>query len=147
MSSVKKNASLPSSSSALVQRLATHSPLMVSLSRTAAATFLRQGSPLDGTVSVNGTRVADEPAALLFETAAIEVPDANCRPAELGHNLRKVPITTSSTRAVNRNRRYSMKSATVVPIDRSAGRNFPIAGMYSFHSSGEYCCDGPLCHS
>jgi hypothetical protein len=32
-----------------------------------------------------------------------------------------------------------MKSATVVPIDRSAGRNFPIAGMYSFHSSGEYC--------
>jgi hypothetical protein len=40
-----------------------------------------------------------------------------------------------------------MKSATVVPIDRSAGRNFPIAGMYGFHSSGEYRCDGPLCHS
>src|SRR5438552_950871 len=31
--------------------------------------------------------------------------------------------------------RYSMKSATVVPIDRSAGRSFPIAGMYSFHGS------------
>src|SRR6516164_4670788 len=26
-------------------------------------------------------------------------------------------------------------------IDRSAGRNFPIAGMYSFHNSGECCCD------
>jgi hypothetical protein len=30
--------------------------------------------------------------------------------------------------------RYSMKSATVVAIDRSAGRSFPIAGMYNFHN-------------
>src|SRR5262249_39995027 len=26
---------------------------------------------------------------------------------------------------------------------RSAGRSFPIAGMYSFHSAGEYGCFGP----
>jgi hypothetical protein len=44
-------------------------------------------------------------------------------------------------------RRYAIKSATVAPIDRGAGRSFPIAGMHSFHSSGEHCCDGPLCHS
>src|SRR4051812_7059031 len=35
--------------------------------------------------------------------------------------------------------RYAMKSATVVPVDRAAGRSFPMAGMHSFDSSGEYC--------
>jgi hypothetical protein len=32
----------------------------------------------------------------------------------------------------------------VVSIVRNAGRIFPIAGMYGFHSNGEYCCDRPL---
>lgn len=38
---------------------------------------------------------------------------------------------------------YSMKSATVVTSNRNVGRTFPIAGMYSFHSSEEYCSDRP----
>jgi hypothetical protein len=33
-------------------------------------------------------------------------------------------------------------------MDRSARRNFPIDGVYSFHNRGKYCCGGPLlCHS
>jgi hypothetical protein len=34
------------------------------------------------------------------------------------------------------------------PFDIScAGPSSPVAGMHGFHSSGEYCRDGPLCHS
>jgi len=40
-------------------------------------------------------------------------------------------------------RRYLMRSATIVLSSRIAGRRFPIGGMYSFHSDGEYRCNGP----
>lgn len=37
-----------------------------------------------------------------------------------------------------------MKSAKVVPIDRSTERSFPIAGMNSFYSNEECSHDAPL---
>jgi hypothetical protein len=49
---------------------------------------------------LNGVRIAHEPAALLFKAAAIEIPYANCRPAQLGHNLCKVPVRPRRTIAL-----------------------------------------------
>jgi hypothetical protein len=50
--------------------------------------------------SVRRAGIAHEPAALFFKTTAVEISDANCRPAELGHNLRKVPVSTRRTLAL-----------------------------------------------
>ena len=36
-------------------------------------------------------------AALFFEATAIEVPDANCRPSKLSHDLRELAICTRGT--------------------------------------------------
>src|SRR5690242_5345452 len=41
--------------------------------------------------------VANVPANLLLVTAARDVANANWRPAEFGHNLRKVPVCAGST--------------------------------------------------
>jgi hypothetical protein len=43
--------------------------------------------------------------------------------------------------------RYSERFANVAVIERSAGRIFPIAGAYRFHSGRELCRDGLHRHS
>jgi hypothetical protein len=47
-----------------------------------------------------GTRVAHEAATLFFKTTAIEVADANSRPAKLGHDLCEVPVRPCITLAL-----------------------------------------------
>jgi hypothetical protein len=46
------------------------------------------------------TRVADEPAALFFKTAAIEVTNTHCSPAEFSHQFRQASVRTCSAAAL-----------------------------------------------
>jgi hypothetical protein len=50
--------------------------------------------------SNSGTRIAHIPSHLFLETRAVEVADANCRPAELSHHFGELPICARGTLAL-----------------------------------------------